>query len=385
MNAYPQDTTAPLLLPPQPTLFRIVNSTICDGQTCLRLISTNHIFPSLSVVHSIFFSLISLSHSHSRLASLPAPHPLRLPRCCTFLPHTDYRWMQIVSSSKTMSSVGANLNKKFLAMITILCSSIGILFLALGLLGLTFITSALGAVCFLAVVIMYFIGSFQLLKLTGKTNRMAIAVAFLTRQIACSLGIAILCTVSCKIVLLTDQSVLIRVRTTQDSIHMCCYSCVYATHSLSPSPPNTRPRITAPPVTVISPMIDVTPFAMMPVGMMIANFVMPMSFGAGHIFLLRFLSDTLMGRGKKRAQSKISASGIAGPQSTAKSTNVQTGGTGATATGATGATGVTGGTTHGDTTTGNTTMGNNDDDDDDKAATDEVAVAVVTPGRESVA
>ena len=129
-------------------------------------------------------------------------------------------------------------------------------------------------------------------------------------------------------------------------------------------------------------MIDVTPFAMMPVGMMIANFVMPMSFGAGHIFLLRFLSDTLMGRGKKRAQSKISASGIAGPQSTAKSTNVQTG---ATATGATGATGVTGGTTHGDTTTGNTTMGNNDDDDDDKAATDEVAVAVVTPGRESVA
>ena len=125
--------------------------------------------------------------------------------------------MQIVSSSKSMSSAGANLNKKFLAAITILCSTVGILFLVLGLLGLTFITSALGAVCFLAVVIMYFIGSFQLLKLTGKTNRMAIAVASLTRQIACSLGIAILCTVSCKILTFTYN-------TRQHSIYMYCYA-----------------------------------------------------------------------------------------------------------------------------------------------------------------
>lgn len=204
-----QDTTAPLLPHTQPTLSRILNSTICDASSrhehvsgCLCFLhqprSLTLPYP-LSFSHSLFHTLTLSPCLESRAPPASPTYFISLAFHAAAPCSLTRRWMQIVSSSKSMSSAGANLNKKFLAAIAILCSTVGILFLVLGLLGLTFITSALGAVCFLAVVIMYFIGSFQLLKLTGKTNRMAIAVASLTRQIACSLGIAILCTVSCKI------------------------------------------------------------------------------------------------------------------------------------------------------------------------------------------
>ena len=210
-----QDTTAPLLPHTQPTLSRILNSTICDASSrhehvsgCLCFLhqprSLTLPYP-LSFSHSLFHTLTLSPCLESRAPPASPTYFISLAFHAAAPCSLTRRWMQIVSSSKSMSSAGANLNKKFLAAIAILCSTVGILFLVLGLLGLTFITSALGAVCFLAVVIMYFIGSFQLLKLTGKTNRMAIAVASLTRQIACSLGIAILCTVSCKILSTTFQ------------------------------------------------------------------------------------------------------------------------------------------------------------------------------------
>ena len=115
---------------------------------------------------------------------------------------------------------------------------------------LTFLSSAIGAALFLLSIVIYLVGSFKLQKTVGKGNKTAVAVGKLTRNIACSLVLSVLSTAS---------------------------------------------------FTVISPRIDAAPYDMVPVGMIVANFLMPMGFTSGHFLLIQFIFNSLT---RKKGQAK---------------------------------------------------------------------------------
>ena len=115
---------------------------------------------------------------------------------------------------------------------------------------LTFLSSAIGAALFLVSIVIYLVGSFKLQKTVGKGNKTAVAVGKLTRNIACSLILSVLGTAA---------------------------------------------------FTVISPMIDTAPYDSVPIGMIVANFLMPMGFTSGHFLLIQFIFNSLT---RKKGQAK---------------------------------------------------------------------------------
>ena len=160
-----------------------------------------------------------------------------------------YRWLQIADRTKKLAAGGSSLAGKATIGMTTAAAILGLVFIALGLVGNSHLMSLLAAFVHLIGIVVYFIAAGKLVRTMGPNNETGIRIVTLTRRLACCMLGTVLC------------------------------SALF---------------------TVISGSTS-----LFPLEVMITDFLLPLSYSAFHILIFSFVKESFS-RGKARASKRDS-------------------------------------------------------------------------------
>ena len=131
------------------------------------------------IVRAFGVDTILLSLLRARARTSFSPRPTRTTTCR-------------LQQAKILSSAGPNLSRNATYGVGILGSVIAVIVLLLNLSGKVFLTTALGAVIYVVMAVVYFAAARKLQAAAGKSNASGIRIAGLSRRIAITLALGIL-------------------------------------------------------------------------------------------------------------------------------------------------------------------------------------------------